>query len=56
MAVRGVTFNDNQGRLLWLEALEAAGLDNWDGCEFAHEILLEWLEEQTIDVERFYDG
>ena len=24
-----------------LEALEAAGVDNWDGCEYAHELLEE---------------
>ena len=29
----------------WLAALEAAGLDNWDGCDVAREIQREWEEE-----------
>jgi hypothetical protein len=23
----------------WLECLEQAGVDNWDGCELAHDIM-----------------
>lgn len=30
---------------VWLEALEAAGVDNWDGISFAHEI----FEEGTLN-------
>lgn len=26
----------------WLVALESAGVDNWDGYDFAREILEEW--------------
>lgn len=26
----------------WLSALESAGVDNWDGYDFAKEILEEW--------------
>lgn len=29
-------------RIDWLNALEAAGVDNWNGCEVASEILEEW--------------
>lgn len=29
----------------WLSALEAAGVDNWDGWDEACEILKEWDEE-----------
>lgn len=29
----------------WMCALEAAGLDNWDGCDYAKDILEEWDEE-----------
>lgn len=30
----------------WLHALEAAGLDNWDGCDVAKDILAEWEEQE----------
>jgi hypothetical protein len=30
-----------QKRLAWLDALEAAGVDNWEGYSHAHEIYLE---------------
>ena len=30
-----------QESLLWLEALENAGVDNWDGISFAHELMNE---------------
>lgn len=29
----------------WLAALEAAGVDNWDGYEEAYDILEEWQKE-----------
>ena len=29
----------------WLECLEAAGVDNWSGIEYAYEILQEWDEQ-----------
>lgn len=31
----------------WLRCLEAAGVDNWDGSSFAHEIMVErgWDDE-----------
>ncbi len=29
----------------FLDALKAAGVDNWDGYEVAHEILKEWQGE-----------
>jgi hypothetical protein len=32
-------------RLMWLDALEAAGVDNWDGWEEAQEIYQEWNQE-----------
>lgn len=28
-------------RLRWLDALEAAGVDNWQGIDFAHDLLRE---------------
>jgi hypothetical protein len=31
----------------WLSALEAAGVDNWDGYEVAMEIAAEWDNEHT---------
>ncbi len=34
-----------QRDLNWLEALQAAGVDNWEGIELAHEILEKQLEE-----------
>lgn len=30
---------------LWIDALECAGVDNWDGCEEAHALLREWEED-----------
>jgi len=35
---------------LFLEALRAAGVDNWDGWDFAIEILQEWSGEEKDDV------
>lgn len=32
---------------LWLQALEAAGVDNWDGIDYAHEIHLEILDDNN---------
>ena len=29
----------------WLAALEAAGVDNWEGFDYAHDILAEWNQE-----------
>lgn len=29
----------------WLEALEAAGVDNWDGISYAHDLLEESNDE-----------
>ena len=29
---------------LWLSALRAAGVDNWDGYDYAMELLREWEE------------
>ena len=30
---------------LWLSALRGAGVDNWDGYDYAMELLREWEEE-----------
>ena len=30
----------------WLCALEAAGVDNWSGYEYAHEVIEEWDNEE----------
>lgn len=32
-------------RLMWLDALEAAGVDNWEGHDVAVEIFQEWSEQ-----------
>jgi hypothetical protein len=32
-------------RLMWLDALEAAGVDNWGGFDEAREIYQEWNQE-----------
>ena len=41
--------NEERDKLLerdaWLCALEAAGVDNWDGWDFAKETLAEWEAE-----------
>lgn len=37
--------NDQQFQdLQWLQALEEAGVDNWEGIDFAHELLEEMNE------------
>ena len=35
----------------FLSALEAAGVDNWDGYEQAHEILEQWQNEHLEDTQ-----
>ena len=41
---------DDEKRLLWLECLESAGVDNWGGYDYArdeyHEALKELGEEE----------
>lgn len=32
-------------RLMWLDALECAGVDNWDGYDEAIRIYKEWVKE-----------
>ena len=32
-------------RLMWLDALEEAGVDNWDGIDEAIRIYKEWIKE-----------
>lgn len=34
-------------QLLWLDALEAAGVDNWEGYDEAQLIYKEWQEENN---------
>ena len=36
----------------WLSALDAAGVDDWDGIDFAHELFEKW--EEAIANECFY--
>ena len=32
-------------RLNWLDCLEAAGVDNWEGIDYAHELYKEGYDE-----------
>lgn len=36
--------NKMSDRLIFLDALEAAGVDNWSGYSHAHELMEEWQE------------
>lgn len=45
-----VGFTDTQ-RLMWLDALEVAGVDNWDGYDEALRIYKEWVKEETDKYE-----
>jgi hypothetical protein len=38
-------YNKMLDRIMWLEALEAAGVDNWQGFDEACEIYKEWMQE-----------
>ena len=38
-------YNKMLERLMWLDALEAAGVDNWEGFDEAREIYQEWNQE-----------
>jgi uncharacterized heparinase superfamily protein len=38
-------YNKMLDRIMWLDALEAAGVDNWQGSDEAREIYKEWMEE-----------
>ena len=44
----------NDLRAMWLDSLEAAGVDNWDGIDEAIKIMKDWVnseaEEANIDV------
>lgn len=45
----------NDLRAMWLDSLEAAGVDNWDGISEAIKIMKEWVnseaEERGLDVQ-----
>ena len=34
-----------RGREEFLESLEQAGVDNWDGCDLAYDIREQWAKE-----------
>jgi hypothetical protein len=38
-------YNKMLDRIMWLDALEAAGVDNWQGFDEAREIYKEWMQE-----------
>ncbi len=38
-------YNKMLNRIMWLDALEAAGVDNWQGFDEAREIYKEWMQE-----------
>ena len=38
-------YEEMQQELLWLQALEDAGVDNWEGFDEAREIYQEYLRE-----------
>lgn len=38
-------YDDLIEKEIWLSALEAAGVDNWEGYDHAHEILNEMMDE-----------
>ena len=38
-------------RLMWLDALEAAGVDNWGGIDEALRIYKEWYKETEENPE-----
>lgn len=42
---------DDEKRLLWLECLEDAGVDNWGGMEFAQELYRDALKEAGEEVD-----
>ena len=39
ISIPTTTYNQLVQDQKWLQALEAAGVDNWEGCESAHEHL-----------------
>lgn len=39
----------DEERLMWLDALEWAGVDNWGGYDEAIRIYKEWLKEEAKD-------
>lgn len=42
---------DDERKLLFLEALEQAGVDNWEGYSIAWEIYHEMLKEEGLEDE-----
>jgi len=38
-------YNKTLDHIMWLDALEAAGVDNWQGFDEAREIYQEWDQE-----------
>lgn len=44
----------DEERLLFLEALEAAGVDNWDGYDYAMELYQDKLNESDEETDSMY--
>lgn len=44
----------DEERLLFLEALEAAGVDNWDGYDYAMELYQDKLNESDEETDIMY--
>ena len=44
----------DEERLLFLEALEAAGVDNWDGYDYAMELYQDKLNESDEETDDMY--
>ena len=42
----------DEQRLMWLDALEAAGVDNWDGYDEARSIYKEWVDKAWAEAEQ----
>lgn len=40
----------DEERLMWLDALEAAGVDNWNGYDEARAIYKEWVEAEQREA------
>lgn len=41
----------DEQRLMWLDALEAAGVDNWDGIDEAVRIYKMWVKKAQENTE-----
>ena len=41
----------NDLRAMWLDSLDAAGVDNWEGIDEAIKIMKDWVNSEAVEAQ-----